>query len=151
MWKAVTTGTPSLSSLAVRPISASPPGAVASAMVAHGIPDSQASRAALPRQSAIRVQPLSSTPSRNRGAPRKKSGAKRAPSEQPINHWPRLTSQGGTDDSACPLEVRPAPSSSGPNSQPFGMPTRCAAPPASVLTASSAASGHGCSGTATGW
>jgi hypothetical protein len=62
VWKAVTTGTPSCRTLAVRPISARPPGAVASTAVGKAIPDSSPINIPMPAQPSSSTSALATAP-----------------------------------------------------------------------------------------
>ncbi len=113
-WAAVTKATPTRSTLAVMAISAMPPGAQASRIVAGSTPISQET----PRASAVHSASMTATEARTaatkRGASRRKLCWKRAPRLQPSRSWAALVSHDGIEENCSPATVRAIARASGP-------------------------------------
>ena len=97
-WNAVTNGTPNLRILAVRHISARPPGAVARINMAPDSSISHANRSPNKQESKRVKRPLTITPSKSDLDSERKLGLKRTPSEQPISICARVVNSDGIAD-----------------------------------------------------
>jgi len=132
-WNAVTSGTPSWSTFAVMHISAMPPGALPSTIVAGCCPLAHASPTPKSADNTIDRITVPKTAPTKRCAPRRNSGWKREPSAAPIMSWPRFDTGVGSDDRLISAAVIGIATASAPKTNPLG--TRSAwntKPPASV-------------------